>query len=75
MQQCEDRIHRASTTHDNIQIITYLCNDTWDMEIYEFLRKKSQVVSKVLDNVDSNRKASIHDDSLVHLLYKKLMER
>lgn len=72
MEQAEDRIHRASTTHDNVQIITYLCNDTWDNDIHEFLRKKDQVVSKVLDNVDSNKKVTSYEGSLAHLLYNKL---
>ena len=74
MEQCEDRIHRASTTHDNVQIITYLCNDTWDNDIYEFLRKKEQVVSKVLDNVDSNKQVTSYDGNIAHVLYKKLRE-
>lgn len=52
MEQAEDRIHRASTTHDNVQIITYLVNGTVDEMIYEMLRQKSQVVSKVQDNED-----------------------
>lgn len=73
MQQSEDRIHRANTVHDNIQIITYLCNETWDMDIYEFLRKKKQVVSKVLDNVDSNVKSTVYEGSMAHMLYRKLM--
>lgn len=72
MIQAEDRIHRASTTHDNVQIITYLCNDTWDNDIYEFLRKKDQVVSKVLDNVDSNKKVTSYDGNFAHILYNKL---
>ncbi len=72
MEQAEDRIHRASTTHDNVQIITYLCNDTWDNDIHEFLTKKDQVVSKVLDNVDSKKKITSYEGSLAHMLYNKL---
>lgn len=73
MLQCMDRIHRANTVHDNIQIITYLCNETWDMDIYDFLSKKKQVVSKVLDNVDNNVKSTVYDGSMAHMLYRKLM--
>ncbi len=72
MEQAEDRIHRASTKHDNVQIITLLCNDTIDGYIYDFLRKKQQVVSKVLDNVDSNKKSTEMDGNLLNMLYKKL---
>ncbi len=72
--QCSDRIHRANTTHDNIQIITYLCNDTIDMYIYEFLQKKQQVVSKVLDNVDDDRTSTIYSGNLINVLYNKLTQ-
>lgn len=72
MEQAEDRIHRASTKHDNVQIITLLCNDTIDMDIYDFLTKKHQVVSKVLDNVDNSRKSVEMSGNLMNMLYKKL---
>lgn len=58
--QSEDRIHRASTTHDNIQIITYLCNETIDMHIHDFLKKKQQVVTKVLDNMDDKNTSTVY---------------
>lgn len=73
--QAEDRIHRANTAHDNVQIITYLCNDTIDIYINEFLKKKQQVVTKVLDNIDHKKTSATYQDNLAHLLYKKLMER
>jgi SWI/SNF-related matrix-associated actin-dependent regulator 1 of chromatin subfamily A len=72
MEQAEDRIHRASTKHDNVQIITLLCDDTIDGYIYDFLRKKHQVVSKVLDNVDSSRKSVEMSGNLLNMLYEKL---
>lgn len=68
MAQAEDRIHRASTTHDNIQIITYLCNETIDMHIYDFLRKKQQVVTKVLDNVDDKTTSTTYSDNAISFL-------
>ncbi len=72
MQQAEDRIHRVNTKHDNVQIITLLCDDTIDGYIYDFLRKKHQVVSKVLDNVDSSRKSVEMSGNLLNMLYEKL---
>lgn len=68
MIQCQDRIHRANTKHDNIQIITYLCNDTIDMHIYDFLKKKQQVVSKVLDNVDDKTTSVTYSDNAFSFL-------
>lgn len=75
MIQCEDRIHRAITKHDNIQIITYLCEDTIDLYINEFLKQKLQVVSKVLDNRDSVKKVESYGENLLEELYKKLTKK
>jgi len=66
--QAEDRIHRASTTHDNVQIITFLVEDTIDTIIYDLLQEKSQVVSKVLDNVDFKHKANRADENIISRL-------
>ena len=71
MTQCEDRIHRATTTHDNIQIITYLCQDTIDMMINDMLKTKAQVVSKVLDGKDHQRNISIVTE-LIGMLKKQI---
>lgn len=71
MLQAEDRIHRATTTHDNIQIIQYICVDTIDVDINDLLKEKSQVVSKVLDNKDYKKDVSISNDSI----FKNLIER
>ena len=66
--QAEDRIHRASTTHDNVQIITFLVEDTVDTIIYELLQEKSQVVSKLLDNIDFKHKAHKADEKIISRL-------
>ncbi len=71
MEQAEDRIHRATTTHDNIQIIQYICVDTIDEDINELLKEKSQVVSKVLDNKDFSKQIKVSDESI----FRSLMER
>jgi SWI/SNF-related matrix-associated actin-dependent regulator 1 of chromatin subfamily A len=71
MEQAEDRIHRATTTHDNIQIIQYVVVDTIDEDINELLKEKSQVVSKVLDNKDFKKNVNVSDESI----FKNLIER
>jgi len=71
MEQAEDRIHRATTTHDNIQIIQYICVDTIDVDINDLLKEKSQVVSKVLDNKDYKKDVNISNESI----FKSLIER
>lgn len=71
MEQAEDRIHRATTTHDNIQIIQYICVDTIDVDINDLLKEKSQVVSKVLDNRDYKKEVSVSNESI----FKSLIER
>jgi len=71
MEQAEDRIHRATTEHDNIQIIHYIIIDTIDEDINELLREKSQVVSKVLDNRDYKKQVSVSNESI----FKSLIER
>ncbi len=71
MEQAEDRIHRATTTHDNIQIIQYIVVDTIDEDINELLKEKSQVVSKVLDNKDFKKDITVSDESI----FKNLIDR
>lgn len=71
MEQAEDRIHRATTVHDNIQIIQYIVVDTIDEDINELLKTKSQVVSKVLDNKDFKKEVTVSDESI----FKSLIER
>lgn len=72
MGQAEDRIHRATTTHDNVQIMTFLCEDSIDIDIYDLLKEKSQVVSKVLDNKDFKRDASRGDESIISRLMNRM---
>jgi SWI/SNF-related matrix-associated actin-dependent regulator 1 of chromatin subfamily A len=71
MEQAEDRIHRATTTHDNIHIIQYIVVDTIDEDINALLKDKSQVVSKVLDNKDYKKEVSVSNESI----FKSLIER
>lgn len=68
MTQAEDRIHRATTTHDNIQIIKYICVDTIDEDIHKLLEQKAQIVSKTLDNKDYVNKAQRGDGSVLKML-------
>jgi len=63
LEQAEDRIHRATTTHDNVQIITYIVKGTVDEAIKGLLNQKAQVVSKVQDNEDFNKKTTSFDGS------------
>jgi SNF2 family DNA or RNA helicase len=70
--QAEDRIHRASTTHDNIQIITLYCAGTIDEDIMELLNEKDQVVSMVLDNKKVSKKVHTGDYSIIKTLIDKM---
>jgi len=72
MEQAEDRIHRATTEHDNIQIIQYICVDTIDEDINELLKEKSQVVSKTLDNKDYKKNVNTSNESIFKSLINRL---
>lgn len=72
MMQAEDRIHRASTTHDNIQIITLYCVGTIDEDIMEFLDEKDQVVTMVLDNKRVDKKVHTGDYNMLKALIEKI---
>lgn len=72
MLQAEDRIHRATTEHDNIQIITYICVDTIDEDINELLKEKEDVVSKVLDGIIIKRKISSSNNGILKELINKM---
>ena len=48
-EQASDRIHRASTKSEKIQIISLICQQTIDEDIEELLNNKYKIVSKVLD--------------------------
>lgn len=75
MEQAEDRIHRASTTHDNIQIITLYCAGTIDEDIMELLEEKSAVVQKVLDNNIAKKEINNSDESIFKSLLNRLKEK
>jgi SWI/SNF-related matrix-associated actin-dependent regulator 1 of chromatin subfamily A len=75
MEQAEDRIHRASTTHDNIQIITLYCAGTTDEDIMELLEEKSAVVQKVLDNNISKKNIKNADESIFKSLMNRIKEK
>lgn len=72
-EQAEDRIHRASSKADKIQIIRLICEDTIDEDIDKLLNQKSSILSKVLDGKEfeqevETKKGSIFND-LVKVLY------
>lgn len=74
-EQCEDRIHRASSTAENIQIIRLVCQDTIDETIETLLNQKASILSKILDGTEFEQEVSIKDGSifleLVQSLYGK----
>jgi SWI/SNF-related matrix-associated actin-dependent regulator 1 of chromatin subfamily A len=72
MEQAEDRIHRASTTHDNIQIITPYVIDTIEEDIMELLEEKSQIVGRVLDNKAIKKDIKNADDSILKSLFGRM---
>lgn len=74
-EQAEDRIHRASSSADKVQIIRLICEGTIDEDIDEILNKKSSVLSRVLDGKEFEQKVEIGNKSifndLVNVLYDK----
>ncbi len=72
MEQAEDRIHRASTTHDNIQIITPYIVDSIEEDIMELLDEKAQIVGKVLDNKTIKKTVKNADDSILKSLFGRM---
>lgn len=71
--QGEDRIHRANTTAENIQILKMICQNTIDVDIDKLLAEKNEIVSKVLDGeyVANKKEFSIFNDLVKILLNKK----
>ena len=69
--QIHDRIHRASSTASNIEIIKLICKDTIDEDIDELLNDKSYIVTKTLDNKEFKKESKIVDESI----FKSLIER
>ena len=72
MEQAEDRIHRASTTHDNVQIITPYMADTIEEDIMELLDEKAQVVGKVLDNKAVKKDIKKADEGILKSLFSMM---
>ena len=75
MEQAEDRIHRATTDHDNVQIITYIVQGTVDEAIQEMLRQKAQIASKVQDNEDYNIRSLVVDKENIMSVLKNYLSR
>lgn len=75
MEQAEDRIHRVTTTADNVQIIRLICQDTIDEDIDELLKEKSQVLAKVLDNKDYRKDINISDESIFSELINRIKNK
>lgn len=74
-QQVEDRIHRASSTSDVIEIITPYCQDTIDEDIMELLNDKTYIVTKTLDNKEFKKEVQIVDGDIFQKLIKILSEK
>jgi len=74
-EQTEDRIHRASTTADNVQILTLIVQGTIDEDRYELLMEKSQVVSRVLDNKNFKREVNVSDEGIFKALVKRITDK
>jgi SWI/SNF-related matrix-associated actin-dependent regulator 1 of chromatin subfamily A len=75
-EQAEDRIHRASTKSDKVQIIRLICQDTFDEDIISLLNNKEKVTSLVLDATVLDRKVqrlqgSIFRDLIALIIDKK----
>lgn len=75
MEQAQDRIHRASTVHDNIQIITLYCVDTIDEDIMQLLDEKEAVVTRVLDNQSVNKNVKTSDYGILKSLIEKMKNK
>jgi len=74
-EQVEDRIHRASTTADTIEIITLYCLDTIDEDIMELLNEKSYIVTKALDNKEYKKQSTTVDESIFKDLLRRIQEK
>jgi len=74
--QSEDRIHRATTTSDKVQIISLICQNTIDDDIEDLLNKKAQILSRVLDGAvfEKIEKESIFKE-LVHIILNKNVKK
>lgn len=71
-EQAEDRIHRASSKADKVQIIRLICQDTIDEDIDKLLNQKSSILSKVLDGKEFEQEVETKDGSIFNDLVKVL---
>ena len=74
-EQVEDRIHRANSTSDTIEIIRFYCKDTIDEDLIELLDDKAFIVTKVLDNKEYKRESAIVDGTIFKQLIKRIKEK
>jgi len=74
-EQAEDRIHRASTTSDKVQIIRLICQDTIDEDIISLLNSKEKVTSMVLDATVLDRKVQRLQGSIFRDLVKLIIDK
>ncbi len=75
MEQASDRIHRASSTASNIQIIKFICEDTIDEDIEDLLLEKERVIGKALDNTVVQRKIGVADGSIFKDLISRIKQK
>lgn len=75
MEQVEDRIHRASSTADKIEIIQLFCVDTVDEDAKDILAEKSYITTKVMDNKEFKREAQTCDENIFKELLKRVKSR
>jgi SNF2 family DNA or RNA helicase len=73
-EQAEDRIHRASSKADKVQIIRLICQDTIDEDIDNLLNHKSSILSKVLDGTEFEQKVEVKDGNIFSDLIKVLYD-
>jgi SWI/SNF-related matrix-associated actin-dependent regulator 1 of chromatin subfamily A len=74
-EQAEDRIHRASTTSDKVQIIRLICQDTIDEKIISLLRDKEKVTSMVLDATIIDKKVQRLQGSIFRELVALILDK
>ena len=74
-EQVEDRIHRASSTSDNIEILRLVCLATIDEDIIEILEDKAFIVTKTLDNKEYKRESKVVEENFFKELLKRIKEK
>ena len=73
--QAEDRIHRATTTSNKVQIISMVCQDTIDEDIESTLKEKQEIVSRVLDGRVIDKKVEKFEGSVLKDLIKVILNK